>query len=93
MKPKFAPYQLFVLGFIVSCIGIFFPCAVGESDLHVWDFQYFGAINIAIPIAAFLSLSMISWIIKRVGFALASAACTLLLEMSVIFMTNQWQQP
>lgn len=91
MKPKFAPYQLFVLGFIVSCIGIFFPCAVGESDLHVWDFQYFGAINIAIPIAAFLSLSMISWIIKRVGFALASAACTLLLEMSVIFMTNQWQ--
>ena len=82
---------IFVSGLIVAAIGMFLPYAAGKKVLYAADFAYWSLVNLFIMELIFLSLTTLFWFLKRINWALAGAVCSLFLQLSVIFMKDQWQ--
>ena len=83
---------LIVVGLFLIIISFFLPYASGEVQLGVFDFSFWGTVNLLFVYIVLVCLFVLFFATRKISFLLGTAVSLLVLNITVIFMRNEWQE-
>jgi len=83
---------LIVAGLFLIITSFFLPYASGEVQLRVFDFSFWGTVNLLPVYIVLVCLFMLFLAIRKISFLLGTAVSLLVLNITVIFMRTEWQE-
>jgi multiple sugar transport system permease protein len=73
-------------------ISFFLPYASGEVQFSVSDFSFWGTVNLLFVYIVLVCFFVLFLAIRKISFLLGTAVSLLVLNITIIFMRNEWQE-
>jgi multiple sugar transport system permease protein len=83
---------LIVVGLFLLILSFFLPYASGEVQFRVFDFSFWGTVNLLPVYIVLVCLFVLFLAIRKISFLLGTAVSLLVLNITVIFMRTEWQE-